>query len=302
MLIQTCTLTLASDRRELKVRGTPMFPCGAYLSQIGHHTPDLPWHWHEELEVLVVCSGILRISLPGMTFTLEQGDGAFINSNILHSAQLAAASDADCTLASLVFHPNLITGAAESIFEQRYIRPLLDCRLLPGVPFYSKTEWHAEAVQCIRAAYEAYAAESFGYEFLVRENLSRLSYLLVTTLQSVLLQQRSENPDTLRIKSMLDFLHQHYAEPLELSQIAAAASISSRECLRCFKKNIGLAPIQYLLKHRVSLAARLLTDTAAPITEICSRTGFDSPSYFAKTFKRFLDITPTAYRKQQQKN
>jgi transcriptional regulator GlxA family with amidase domain len=98
---------------------------------------------------------------------------------------------------------------------------------------------------------------------------------------------------------MLDFLHQHYAEPLELQQIAAAANISERECLRCFQKTIRMAPIQYLLKYRVSVSARLLADTDAPITEICNQIGFDSPSYFSKIFKRFICFTPTAYRKRQ---
>lgn len=293
MPIQTCKLILDTGRRELEVRGTPMFPCGGY-----NVTGDIPWHWHEEIEVVVVRSGTLHVSLTGMDFTLQKGEGAFINSNVLHSIQIVG--DAGCTYNSFVFHANLISGATESVFEQRYVRPLLGCDILPGVTFYCEIEWQRQAVQCIREAYEAYDMEDFGYELLVRENLSHMWYLIVKNMQSVMEQQnQSESQDTVRIKVMLDFLHQHYTEPLELQQIAAAASISERECLRCFQKNIGMAPIQYLLKYRVSVSARLLADTDAPITEICNQIGFDSPSYFSKIFKRFMCSTPTIYRKRQ---
>lgn len=293
ILIQTCKLIIDTNRHELEVRGTPMFPCGGY-----NVTVDIPWHWHEEIEVVVVSSGTAHVSLTGMDFTLQKGEGVFINSNVLHSIQ--SVGDAGCTLNSFVFHAKLISGAPESVFEQRYVRPLLDCVILSGVTFYCEIEWQRQAVQCIREAYEAYDMEDYGYELLVREKLSHMWYLIVKNMQSVLEQQhRSESQDTVRIKGMLDFLHQHYTEPLELQQIAAAVSISERECLRCFQKNIGMAPIQYLLKYRVSVSARLLADTDAPITEICNQIGFDSPSYFSKIFKRFMCSTPTVYRKRR---
>lgn len=301
MSIQTCKLIIGTERRESDVRGTPMFPCGGYFSNISNNvTGDIPWHWHEEIEVVIVSSGAVNISLNGINFVLQKGEGAFINSNVLHSAQIVG--DEGCTLNSLVFHPNLISGEAGSVFEQRYVRPLLACNTLPGVPFYCGSEWHRQAVQCIQKAYEAYEEEDFAYELLVREKLSHMWYLIVKNMMSVWKQlNHNENQDTVRIKAMLDFLHYHYAEQLELQQIAAVASISERECLRCFQKTIGTTPMQYLIKYRISVSVRLLEDTNAPITEICNQVGFDSSSYFSKIFKRFMSCTPSAYRKQQRK-
>ncbi|MFA6850981.1 MAG: AraC family transcriptional regulator [Selenomonadaceae bacterium] len=292
-------LILDTDRRELEVRGTPMFPCGAYFSDLSNNvTGDIPWHWHEETEVVIVRSGAMHVKLNGMDFTLQKGEGAFINSNVLHSMQIIG--DAGCTLNSLVFHSNLVSGTTESMFEQRYVRPLLDCNILPGVPFHCEIKWQYQAVQCISEAIKIYDLNKFGYELLIREKLSHIWYLIIKNMQSLLKQpKQSECQDTVRINAMLDFLHQHYAEPLKLQQFAAIANISERECLRCFQKTIRISPIQYLLKYRVSVSARLLTDTDASITEICNQVGFDSPSYFSKIFKRFILFTPIAYRKRQ---
>ncbi|KEI77785.1 AraC family transcriptional regulator [Clostridium botulinum A2 117] len=302
MSIETCKLILDTDQHELQVQGTPMFPCACYFSDISDNvTGDIPWHWHEEIEVVVVSSGAMNMSLNGVNFTLKKGEGALINSNVLHSMQIVG--EAGCILNSFVFHPSLISGAAESVFEQRYVRPILGCDTLPGIPFHCGIEWQHQAVHCIQEAYKAYSKEEFGYELIVREKLSHMWYLIVKNMVSVLKNQNyNENHNIIRIKAMLDFLHHHYEEPLELQQIAAVVNISERECLRCFQKNIRITPIQYLLKYRISVAARLLENTDISITEICNRVGFDNPSYFSKIFKRFMRFTPSDYRKQQKKS
>lgn len=53
--------------------------------------------------------------------------------------------------------------------------------------------------------------------------------------------QRSEkNTDTVRIERMLEYIHTHYFEPLQLSDIAQAADLSERECLRCFNRTMAI--------------------------------------------------------------
>ncbi|WP_166668720.1 hypothetical protein [Halanaerobium saccharolyticum] len=47
---------------------------------------------------------------------------------------------------------------------------------------------------------------------------------------------------------MLDFIHNNYASKVKVDQIAAAASISQRECFRCFKNTINSSLVVYLLK------------------------------------------------------
>lgn len=60
----------------------------------------------------------------------------------------------------------------QKVFFQRYVRPLLKCDTLPGVPFYCGIEWQRQAVHCIQEAYEYYKEEEFAYELIVREKLS----------------------------------------------------------------------------------------------------------------------------------
>ena len=131
MALQDCALNLNRAGRELQPHGMPDFPCAGYSSVYTDSAGDVvPWHWHEDLEVIYVESGHLRLQVPGKTFHLKHGEGAVVNSNILHFA----AAEPLCELHSLVFHPLLVTGGQDSVFFKRYVAPLLQCRIFDCCP------------------------------------------------------------------------------------------------------------------------------------------------------------------------
>jgi AraC-type DNA-binding domain-containing proteins len=294
--LQETVLITDASKRELITRGTPLFPCGIYLADITQYvTGDIPWHWHEDIEMVVVYSGSIYVNLGDIAFTLKQGEGIFINTNVLHSMQIVG--DNGCILISFVFPVFLISGMPGSIIEQKYIRPILDCRTLSGVLLSGEQEWHNFVIDHIRNAYMLYESNGFGYEILVCSELSKAWYYLAKNLQPVIKNQHTvENVDTVRIKKMLDFIHENYNEPLEPQQIANIVNLSERQCFRCFKNRLGMSPVVYLMKYRVLAAAGMLATTDMPVTEICSRSGFNTPSYFAKVFKQFMKCSPTSYR------
>lgn len=294
--MQITEVIMDKNRRELTTRGTPLFPCAGYFSDVTKYiTGDIPWHWHEEIEMVVVHSGMIYVSFGEQGIILKKGEGIFINANVLHSMHISG--NDGCYLITFVFHPKLLLGSPESIFEQKYVAPLLTCQSLNYVHLVPDTAWQNNVIQCILKAYSQYNGEEYGYELLVRDGLSMAWYYLVKNLQPVIENQhRKENSDTRRIKKMLDFIHNNYTEQLDLKQIAEAANISERECFRCFKRSIGMSPTVYLLKHRVSAAANFLANSDLSITEISTQSGFNTPSYFSKIFKNFMGYSPIAYR------
>lgn len=295
-MIEACPLHIDAHSREIANRGTPMFPCGGYITCVGSAVnQNIPWHWHNEIEVLAVRSGTLLLKFAGGEYAIKEGQGAFINTEVLQSA--TAEEGRDCEILTLVFHPDLIAGMAHGIVEQAYVRPLLESSAIPFVCFGEGAPWHREAMQCIFAAFNAYRSESFGYEITVREKLSHLWLLIVSNHRESLSERTAPSREAFRLKKMLSYIHTHYAEQLSLSEIAKAASIGERECLRCFKRTIGVSPMQYVLRHRLSVAADKIAKTDAGIAEICIECGFESPSYFSLLFKKNMDMTPKEYRR-----
>ena len=298
MALQNCALNLNRTGRELQPHGTPDFPCAGYSSVYTDSAGDVvPWHWHEDLEIIYVESGHLRLQVPGKTFHLKQGEGAVINSNILHFA----AAEPLCELHSLVFHPLLVTGEKDSVFSRRYVAPLLQCRSFDICPFdYLAGDLRAgNPAAVFTAAFDAFCGEPLGYEFVVREKLSCICCCLYMY-YSPAMDSSKPMPDTdnIRIQKMISFIHEHFQENLDLAQIARAADIGERECLRCFKRAIQTSPLQYLLKYRVTQgASMLLRSPHSSISSIAGMCGFNSPSNFSQMFVRFFKCTPREYRK-----
>ena len=94
----------------------------------------------------------------------------------------------------------------------------------------------------------------------------------------------------------MDYINEHYAEPLTLKKISEAIYISEAHLSRCFKKDAGLSPMQYLMHRRIGEAQSLLIETILPIQDIGEELGFVSSAHFSKMFKQYVGITPKEYR------
>lgn len=296
MALQECGLNLNRDNQELQPHGSTAFPCAGYEQHYTDHPEDdIPWHWHEEMEIIYIAAGSMTVRIPSETFLLEAGDCIIINGNMLHYAIAAP----ECDLRSLVFHPALIGGREDSVYTAKYMRLLLDCPSFTG--YLVRRGTIDDVADWFNRAHDALSEEVYGYEFLVREYLSRICLELYRALEPQLDAQGSTlTQDNLRARNMLAYIHEHYAENISLAEIAREADVSERECLRCFRKTIQQSPIQYLLRYRIMRGAdMLIRNPGSSISEIASQCGFDSQSNFAKMFKRFYQCTPREYRRDR---
>lgn len=291
-------LDLSPQRRELKPQGTLDFPCAGYAEQ---YAPDpghsLPWHWHDEFEIIYILSGQLTVETPGAQYQLTEGDCIAVNTGVLHSANTATA----CEIRSLVFSQSLLTGGKDTIFAKKYITPLAGCRAFQAYAFDRQAD--AGAIETFVSACRALEAEAPGYEFAVRDKLSAVCLTLWQHFAADFSAGRTKpNQDEARVQLMLTFIQTHFARPLSLAEIARAAGIGERECLRCFGKTIHIPPMQYLLKYRIMQAAdALLAHPADSIALVAVRCGFDNPSNFSQQFRRFYGCSPREYRAKNRK-
>lgn len=77
-----------------------------------------------------------------------------------------------------ILDARLIAGAHKSIYEQKYVTPVLECRELEAMHFCPAVSGQREILERIRRSYEAADREEPGYEFTVRGELSRAWFLL----------------------------------------------------------------------------------------------------------------------------
>lgn len=293
MILNECGVRVNDSLKELKPQGTIDYPCNAYSSfHSCHQEDDIPWHWHEELEIIYIRKGQMEIMVPSKSLTVNEGEMIVINSNVLHYGK----SIADTQINSFVFSTSLISGGENYIFYKKYIKPLLS---LNKFDFFNiKKEDNQDMIELFLRAFKVTDIEEIGYEFIVRENLSKIvMYLYKELFDNDTSFKNEDNLENKRVKQMLKYIHKNYDGNISLHDIAESANISERECLRCFKKTIQLSPIQYLLKYRIMQGASLLlNDGGKTISQIANLCGFNSASNFSKTFRKLYDLSPKEYR------
>lgn len=295
MTSEICLIPTDDKGRELQEHGTAAFPVACYEDNLV--TEPASWHWHDELELAIITEGTARVTAGNQKYTVTHGNGFFINSSVLHDAWHVDCSA--CRFHSIVFHPRFVGGSLDSIFWQKYIEPLITNQMFSGIMFDSSVDWQKEALITIESAWQSGISAKPAYEFKLRTDLSHLIYLLYSHMPAAPGEISTKKlRDGERIKTMLQYIHIHFPEEITVAQIAQSAIISESECLRCFRKNIGTSPIQYVKQYRIQKAAELLTGTEYKIAEIGNLCGFQDISYFIKTFREMKTMTPSEFRKK----
>ena len=291
-MLSECNTSVDRYFREQIQHGTTAFPCACYYDDLAKE--DVPWHWHDELEAAIVTEGAIHVVIGSEQFDLSTGDGFFVNASALHSCQGLTLEG--CRLHSLVFHPRLVGGSAESSFNQSYVLPVTQNKGFVGMRLDKGNPWQGDVLEALEEAWHACVQECPRFDLKARYALSTALALIA---EHVVSMKTDVSPkhlrDSERVKAMLQFIMENYGEAIDTAAIARSASVSESECLRCFRATIGTTPIRYLREYRIEQAANRLAISQAPIADIASACGFQDISYFTKIFREMKGNTPKEY-------
>jgi AraC family transcriptional regulator of arabinose operon len=100
-----------------------------------------------------------------------------------------------------------------------------------------------------------------------------------------------------RIRS---YVESHATEPLTLERIAAHAGLSVSRAVHLFKETFGRSIMDYAIEVRLSVACERIRFGAVSLEQAAEQSGFRSYSYFHRTFRARLGMSPKEYRSRAQ--
>lgn len=254
---------------------------------------EYPWHWHNEAEILRIVSGKLQFITTSQSLELHTGDIVFLSGGMLHCTRVCG--EAPAVHKEFIFSPLLIAGQPGSDIDRKYVSPVLHAGSEPIV-LRNGTEKNREITPLLDQAYSCYRNGTDGYELRIRSLMDRVWIALREEIIDKYPDKHRARPGEERLKSILLFLQNNYGTDISVADMASVGNISERECSRCFKKHLGITPMEYLLNLRLEKACELLGSTGLSIGEIASACGFSSASYFAKKFREQYRVSPRIYR------
>jgi signal transduction histidine kinase/AraC-like DNA-binding protein/ABC-type sugar transport system substrate-binding protein len=136
----------------------------------------------------------------------------------------------------------------------------------------------------------------FQIKDILSENETAIGMRRVLLGEDILPQSTS-----ILVKQTIACIQQNYAQRLSRQQIAKAVGVSEDYLGRIFQQELGISPMEYLNRYRIKEAKALLNHTCASITDIAAQVGFDDPAYFSRAFRKLVNFSPRAYRKQTAK-
>lgn len=260
-----------------------------------------PWHWHKAIELFYLESGKLEYCTPKGNMIFTSGSGGMVNSNVLHMTKILSRNEKDKQLIH-IFDPSLIAGEHGSQIEQNYITPIIATPQLEMIALYPDNPTQANILNLIYKSFHL-SEDIFGYEIKLREALSEI-WLYLFEFSYTILQEKAYKYDKTsdKIKLMMVYIHEHYADKISVPELASSAFLSERECFRVFQNCLHMTPVEYIKGYRLQMACRMLSNGRESITYISQACGLGSSSYFGKVFRECIGCTPLEYRRRWQNN
>ncbi|MCH7557356.1 MAG: PocR ligand-binding domain-containing protein [Planctomycetes bacterium] len=104
-----------------------------------------------------------------------------------------------------------------------------------------------------------------------------------------------------QIRPAINYIDANYNKPITLADVAKASHLSVSRMAHIFKEQMSITIIDYLTSVRIERAKQLLLATDQNCTEICFEVGYNNQSYFTRTFKGLVGMTPRQFRGRNQR-
>ncbi len=129
-------------------------------------------------------------------------------------------------------------------------------------------------------------------------SISELNYLLKEFSLSIARKINNYNNKNIKLvlRKAMDYLNEHYTEPVTLNEVADNIYVSTSYISRMFKKELGKNFVDYLNGIRLEKAKELLKDPKYKTYEVAEMVGIADAHYFSRLFKKYEGLTPTEFR------
>lgn len=254
----------------------------------------VPWHWHRTVELFYMESGTLEYYTPRGKWVFPAGSGGMLNANVLHMTKAVSREEQNIQLLH-IFDASFLAGERGGRIGQKYIFPLASAGQIEMIPLFPGNPAQEDALRLLRESFRL-RSDGFGYEMKLRNILSELWLMLFSQAEFVPGEKGEPGRDNDKVKRMMVYIHEHYPEKISVSEVAAAAFLSERECFRVFRRCLHMTPVEYIKSYRLQMACQMLADGGEPVTSVSYACGLGSSSYFGKVFREYAGCTPTEYR------
>lgn len=242
-------------------------------------------HWHERCEILLIYSGYLEVISGNQYYKAEPGDLIYIAPRELHSGISATNG---CVYRAIQFKWDEILNS--SLANENLLEALNNGTYKITSQINNNTV--SELFNKIVAACDN---EKLSKPLAEQAALCEfLTYLLDNFLEKAYTVSKSKD----KFDSILQYIGENYSLNITTEDIAKKFAYNKSYFCRMFKQRMQISPVDYINLCRIEQAQKLIRQNKLTLSEIASRCGYNSNTFFSTAFKKIVGMSPKDWRAQ----
>ncbi|MBZ9687977.1 AraC family transcriptional regulator [Clostridium estertheticum] len=252
-----------------------------------------PHHFHEDIEIIYLVEGNLKVMVNKEIYNLIVGDILIIGSGEIHyffkQKQVSKR-------AVIQFRMSIYDSFLSGTKDNRIIKPMF---IHSSLLTYG-SEVHDLMEKQIQEIIEEYGKTKEGYKLILKARLYDLAVILLRYMPKTAYSKEDESRQMERLKKLdkvFAHVEKNYQNQIGLDEISKVAGFSKYHFTRFFKENTGMTFVEYLNNFKITKAEWYLMYDTNSITEVAYKSGFNSVKTFNRVFKNSKGSAPMEYRK-----
>ncbi len=253
---------------------------------------------HNFWELVYVDAGQILINANDRELLLTQGEIIFHKPNEFHTLKADKKSAANIFVISFVCNSKSMAFFKE---KNMHVPAKLKKHISTIVEEYYQT-FNTMALEDKKL--EIKESSLIGGQQMIRTHLEQLLIMLIRSEQNnqdLYFFPSKESMENHLVSEMMHIIEENTYNKISAQQICDRLNYSRTYLSKIFKNATGYTILEYVLKHKIHEAKKLIREGKYNFTQISDLLAFDNPHYFSRVFKKVSNMTPTNYKNSVKK-
>lgn len=232
-------------------------------------------NWHKDIEIQLCTKGNGTVLINGENYDFRENDIAVINSDLIHHTGTEKNIIYTCLIISAEFCSRIGINCNELIFEPIIKSVKITTLMNELISLYLNDDTALKTLKCNSVIIQVLIelAEYHSIQNSVKIN---------------------SNKTFDKVKKTIKYIQENYDKKITLDMLSEYVHIDKYALCHDFKKATSQTVVQNINNYRCQKAISFL-EKGYSVTEVSIMCGFENPSFFSKTFKKYIGVLPSKY-------
>jgi AraC-like DNA-binding protein len=258
-----------------------------------------PWHFHPEVEILLVINGYGTRFVGDSVKNFYPGDLCIIGTNTPH----VFLCNSDFYKPESLFNSRAICIQFDQGFWGRSFLELAELQTIKGLLVTA-----SRGIQFVEETAKILGNKILKFPEI--QGVKRITHLLeileimATGKDQIVLSSpnylniKVNHEDIGRMENLYDYVFKNFSREITIEEVASLVNLSKNSFCRYFRTRTNKVFSEFLSEVRIGNACKMLIEDKHSISQICGESGFNNISNFYRQFKQSKMMTPSEFQKK----